>query len=257
MNHNVHTFRRLNPVKNWIRLSLLLVLLVAHATRAWAEVRLAGIFTDHMVLQRDRPIQVWGWAAKGEAITVEFAEHAAKTTAGEDGSWSVTLKPLAASAGGRELRVQGAGQRIAVRDVVVGEVWHASGQSNMAMTAGSMARELEPVKSDIAAADLPPIRFCRVNEAESSQPLDDLRAKARWTPCSPTTVAGFSGVAFYFARQRGRAEVNWEISTCTACSVCLCCRLWCVTGGRETSHLILGRAYDCALGYLVLLGFVA
>jgi sialate O-acetylesterase len=201
MKHNVLAFNWSIPMKNWIRLSLLPVLLVAHATHAWAEVRLAGIFTDHMVLQRDRPIQVWGWADKGEAITVEFAEHAAKTTAGENRAWSVTLKPLAASAEGRELRVQSAGQRIAVRDVVVGEVWHASGQSNMAMTVGSMARELEPVKSDIAAADLPAIRFCRVNEAESSQPLDDLRAKARWTPCSPTTVAGFSGVAFYFARQ--------------------------------------------------------
>ena len=84
------------------------------------------------------------------------------------------------------------GRRIAVRDLVVGEVWHASGQSNVAMTAGSMARELEPVKSDVAAADLPAIRFCRVNEAESSQPLDDLRVEASWTPCSPATVAGFS-----------------------------------------------------------------
>jgi sialate O-acetylesterase len=87
-----------------------------------------------------------------------------------------------------------------VRDVAVGEVWHASGQSNMAMTVGSMARGLEPVKSDIAAGDFPAIRFCRINEAESGQPLDDLRTMANWTPCSPTTTARFSGVAFYFAR---------------------------------------------------------
>jgi sialate O-acetylesterase len=175
-------------------------LLFVLAPNVWAEVRLAGIFADHMVLQRDRPLRVWGWADKGEGVTVEFAGQTAKATGGADGTWSVTLGPLAASAHGRELRVQSAGQNIVVSDVVVGEVWHASGQSNMAMTVGSMAGELEPVKSDIAAADLPAIRFCRIHEAESPQALDDLRAKAFWRPCSPATAAGFSGVAFYFAR---------------------------------------------------------
>ncbi len=188
-------------MKTSIRLSLLLVLLSAVVPNAWAEVRLAGIFADHMVLQRERPIQVWGWADKGEELTIEFAGQTAKATGGEDGAWSVTLKPLATSAAGRELRVKNASRTFVISDVVVGEVWHASGQSNMAMTVGSMAKELEPVKSDVAAADLPAIRFCRINEAESPQPLDDLRAKATWRPCSPATVAGFSGVAFYFAGQ--------------------------------------------------------
>ncbi|MCH5378050.1 MAG: sialate O-acetylesterase [Planctomycetes bacterium] len=191
-------------MKTSIRLSLLLALLDAVVSDAWAEVRLAGIFADHMVLQRERPIQVWGWADKGEEVSVEFAGQTAKATCGDDGAWSVRLSPLAASADGRELRVRGASQDLVVSDVVVGEVWHASGQSNMAMTVGSMAKELEPVKADIAAADLPAIRFCRINEAESPQPLDDLRNKATWRPCSPVTVSGFSGVAFYFARQLHR-----------------------------------------------------
>lgn len=188
-------------MKASVRLSALFVLLIANAPHAWAEVRLAGVFADHMVLQRGRPVQVWGWADKGDDVTVDFAEQSAQTTADENGAWSVTLKPLVACPEGRELCAQIAGESMVIRDVVVGEVWHASGQSNMAMTVGAMARELAPVKSDIAAADLPAIRFCRINEGESSQPLDDLRATASWTPCSPTTVAGFSGVAFYFARQ--------------------------------------------------------
>lgn len=193
--------QEVNPMNTLVRLSVLFTLVLSNAPHVVADVRVAGIFADHMVLQRDRPIQVWGWADKGKEVTVEFAEQAAKATAGDDGTWLVTLKPLAASAAGKELRVQGNDQGITIQDVVVGEVWHASGQSNMAMTVGSMARELEPVKSDIAAANLPTIRFCRINEAESPQPLNNLRNRAAWRPCSPATVSGFSGVAFYFARQ--------------------------------------------------------
>lgn len=187
-------------MKTSIRVMLLVVLVIASVPQAWAEVRLAGIFADHMVVQRDRPIQVWGWADVGDDVTVTFADHSAKATAGEGGAWSVTLEPLAASGKGRELSVETSDEKTVIRDVVVGEVWHASGQSNMAMTVGSMAKELESVKSDIAAADLPSLRFCRINEAESPKPLDDLGRTASWTPCSPTSVARFSGVAFYFAR---------------------------------------------------------
>jgi sialate O-acetylesterase len=194
-------------MRTFIRLSILLALAFSNTSHVLAEIRLASIFADHIVLQRDRPIQVWGWAEKGEEVTVEFAGHSAKATAGEDETWSVTLKPLAATGEGKELRVQAASQAIVVRDVVVGEVWHACGQSNMAMTVGSMARKLDVVQADIVSADLPAIRFCRISEAESAQPLDDLRNKATWTPCSPSSVARFSGVAFYFA-QRLHTELD-------------------------------------------------
>jgi len=176
-------------------------LLFAVAPSAWAEVRLAGIFADHMVLQRDCSFQVWGWADEAEVVTIEFAGQTAKATGDEDGAWSVTLSLLAASVSGGELRVQGADQHIVVCDVVVGEVWHASCQSNMAMTVGSMSRELDPVKADIAAVDLPVIRFHRIHEGESPHPLDDPRTGASWRHCSPTTVPSFSGAPFYFARQ--------------------------------------------------------
>jgi hypothetical protein len=164
--HVTHHLRdqQVNPMKTLVRLSVLLTLVFSNAPHLLGDVRVAGIFADHMVLQRDRPIPVWGWADKGSEVTVVFAEQVATSTAGYDGTWSVTLKPLVASAEGKELRVQSNDQKITIRDVVVGEIWHASGQSNMAMTVGSMARELESVKSDIAAADLPATRFCRVNE---------------------------------------------------------------------------------------------
>ena len=179
----------------------IVVLVLSASANLRADVRLPALFSDHMVLQRDRPIHVRGWAERGSEVTVEFAEQTAKATVGDDGTWSVTIGPLVSSAEGKELLIQSTDQAIAIQDVVVGDVWHASGQSNMAMTVGAMARALEPVKSDIATANLPAIRFCRINESESPQPLDDLRARASWMPCSPTTAVRFSGIAFYFAKQ--------------------------------------------------------
>lgn len=187
-------------MRRWILL-VSLACVAAGAQSATAEVRLANIFADHMVLQRDAPIMVWGWADRGEKVTVDLPGRTAATTADQDGAWSVTLKPLAASAEGIALTVKSGEQSLVVHDVAIGEVWHASGQSNMAMNVGAMAAELEPVQADIAAADLPGIRFCRIQEGPSREPQRDLPRRANWTVCTPTTVAGFSGVAFYFARQ--------------------------------------------------------
>lgn len=180
---------------------------VPHAS---AELRLAGIFADQMVLQRDQPIPVWGWAEAGDKVTVILLDQTATALANENGEWSVTLKPSEADSHCRQLRVESGEQAIVVNDVLVGDVWHASGQSNMAMTVGAMAKELEPVAKDIAAAELPQLRFCRINEPESLKPLNDLRQRATWTVCDPTTVSQFSGVAFYFARQLDK-ELNVPI----------------------------------------------
>ena len=188
-------------MKTSTRLFFLFGLLLAHGPHARGEVRLANIFADHMVFQRDRTVHVWGWADPGGKVTVEFAAQSAEAVAAKDGAWSATLESLAASAKGQDLRVRGGNQSVVIQDIVVGDVWYASGQSNMAMTVGAMAGKLNPVKPDITAAKLPAIRFCRINETESAQPSADLRSRARWTPCSSATVPRFSGVAFYFARQ--------------------------------------------------------
>jgi sialate O-acetylesterase len=184
-----------------IRLLILFFLLAGSVRQATAQVRLAGIFTDHMVLQRNQSVQIWGWADKSEKVRVEFAGQTAETSAAGDGAWAVTLKPMEAIKAGEPLRVASGNQSIVVNDVLVGEVWHASGQSNMAMTVGEMSMELDAVRVDIAAAGLPALRFSRINEAESATPLGDLRNQATWTVCNPTTVSGLSGVAFYFARR--------------------------------------------------------
>jgi len=187
-------------MKHFTRRVILFSLLAGSVRYASAEVRLASIFSDHMVLQREKPVQIWGWADAGNKIQVEFAGQTAKASTAADGTWIVTLKPLKANAEGQPLRVSG-DQAVVINDVLIGEVWHASGQSNMAMTVGAMSKELEVVKTDIAAADLPTLRFCRINEAESVKPLTNLPRPATWTVCTPSTVSSFSGVAFYFARR--------------------------------------------------------
>ncbi|QDS96502.1 hypothetical protein FF011L_53140 [Roseimaritima multifibrata] len=175
-----------------------------------AEMRVAGIFADHMVLQCEQPVRIWGWADEGDRVTVTFADQTAEASADEQGAWSVTLQPLAVSVQGRPLRVDSGRQSVVIDDILVGEVWHASGQSNMAMTVGAVSRELDAAQADIVAANLPAIRFSRIHAAESSEPLSDLGQQATWTVCTPETVSRFSAVAFYFA-QRLHAELGVPI----------------------------------------------
>lgn len=186
-------------------LSLVAAFLTAITAGAAEPLRLAGVFTDHMVLQRDRPVVIWGWAEQDATVSVRFSDQQVETQASPAGAWSITLKPLGASRHGSTMRVESGDQSIAIDDVVIGEVWHASGQSNMAMTVGDMSRELDVVQADVAAAELPTVRFCRIDEAESLEPRADLRRPTSWIVCSPTAVTGFSGAAFYFSRALQRA----------------------------------------------------
>jgi sialate O-acetylesterase len=181
-------------------IAVIIALATTITTRADEPLRLAGIFSDHMVLQRDRPVVLWGWAEQGAIVSVRFADQQSQTQASPDGTWSVTLQPLSANSQGTTLQVDCGDQSITIDDIMVGEVWHASGQSNMAMTVGDMASELPAVRADIEAADLPMIRFCRIDDAQSIQPLADLRQSSSWVSCDSTSVARFSGAAFYFAR---------------------------------------------------------
>jgi len=97
------------------------------------ELRLAGVFSDHMVLQRQVPVRIWGQAAAGAAVQVSFAGQQLRCTAGADGAWQAVLEPLSAESGGRELTVSSGDQQVTVQDVLVGEVWLLGGQSNMEM----------------------------------------------------------------------------------------------------------------------------
>ena len=175
--------------------------LVLAGPRLAAEVRCAKIFGDHMVLQRDLPVPVWGEAAPGEQVAVEFAGQTRTATAGADGHWRVTLAPLAASAEPRDFRVKGA-TALAFSDVLVGEVWFCSGQSNMEKPFGPRKgqRPVNDHELEIAAARYPRLRLYQVPRTDQKQ---DAPGRFTWLPCSPEALqtSDFSAVAYTFGRQ--------------------------------------------------------
>jgi len=176
----------LKSLVGWMLLSFV-------ASIAAADVRLPGVFADHMMLQRDAGLPVWGWADPGEKITVTLGSQSQTATADGSGKWSVKLAPLAAS-GPHVLRVQGK-NTVERSDLLVGEVWLCSGQSNMAMTVGS-AQDKE---AEIAAANYPQLRMCQVVRKTAQEPQPD--CEVSWKVCSPETVAGFSAAAYFFGRE--------------------------------------------------------
>lgn len=167
-------------------------LLLLSSLAAQAAVKLPHVFGDHMVLQRDQPVPVWGWATPGEKVTVEFAGQSKAATADAEGRWRVSLDALAASAEPRKLVVTGGGA-VTVEDVLVGEVWLCSGQSNMEFTTGGS----HEAKTDVPAADVPQIRHFGVPKLTAASPQQDVNAS--WKVCSPATVGGFTAVGYFFA----------------------------------------------------------
>ncbi len=163
-----------------------------------ADVQLPALFTDHTVLQRGMEVPVWGWADNGEEVTVQFAGQT-KTTKAKDGKWMVKLAPLKGTSIGSVLTVKG-NNTLEVQDVVVGEVWIASGQSNMQW---EMARSANSEK-DIAEADSKTLRLFYVPRVKKDAPVTDVDAK--WTYSAPETVKGFSAVAYYFGRDVEKAQ---------------------------------------------------
>jgi sialate O-acetylesterase len=157
-------------------------------------VTLAPVFTDHAVLQQGIPVPVWGKASPGEAISVTFGAQTHSTKASPDGQWRINLAPLSASATPEKLVVAGR-NTLVLTDIVVGEVWLCSGQSNMAFFVKWAAN----AKAEIAAAQHPLIRHFGVAKASSLQPRDTL--DGQWQVCSPATVGDFSATAYYFARE--------------------------------------------------------
>ena len=146
-----------------------------------------------MVLQQGQPIPVWGTADAGEEVTVQFAGQSRTARADADGSWRVTLDPLPASAVAAELTISGT-NRISIQDVLVGEVWICSGQSNM----GWGVQAARDAEREMAAANYPAIRQFRINPNVQDAPQKKLSGE--WTVCSPGGVAYFSAVAYFFGR---------------------------------------------------------
>ncbi len=187
---NITPIRRLFP-----RLILLAVLALS-PSNAVADVRLASVFGDHMVLQQQQKIKVWGWADKGESVTVTIGNPNAtsKTTADDTGRWQVELPPMMASTTPTKIVVEGK-NIVEVKDVLVGEVWLCSGQSNMEWPVAASTN----AQTEIAAANFPMIRHIKVPLVPSTVPLNSFNSV--WQVCSPETAGGFTACGYFMARK--------------------------------------------------------
>ncbi|HYM77968.1 MAG TPA: sialate O-acetylesterase [Candidatus Dormibacteraeota bacterium] len=160
---------------------------------ARAQVTLPSLLADHMVVQRGLPVHVWGMAAQHESISVTFRDETKSSSADDLGRWSLYLSP--GEAGGPFQMVVKATNTIQLNDVLVGDVWVASGQSNMEFP----MKALNNADAEIAAAKFPKIRIFKVKHRPSDFPRSDVEAKT-WALCTPEDVADSSAIAYYFAR---------------------------------------------------------
>lgn len=190
------TLMKLHMPKRCLTPLTLLTLLIFTAT-ASADVTLPRILGSGMVLQRGLPVPVWGWAAAGEKVSVSFAGQTKTSKAGDDGKWMVKLDPLKANKKAASLTVTG-NNKISLDNVLVGEVWICSGQSNMEWSLGGTMK----AKEEVAAADHPQIRLFNVpGHTTSPVPNEKAARPGSWQACTPNSARGFSAVGYFFGRR--------------------------------------------------------
>ncbi|MBC8372442.1 MAG: hypothetical protein H8E53_02530 [Planctomycetes bacterium] len=204
-------------MKKCVLWSVVVSLLVASSSAdpARADVKLPKVIGSHMVLQRERPLPIWGWAGPGEEVTVTLDETKASTKADAQGNWKVVLPAIKADGKARRMTVRGK-NKIELDDILIGDVWLGSGQSNMSFRLRWSGR----AKDAIAAANCPQIRLLNVGKAKASQPARDMdivqdgggkgkKGRAApaanpglaWKICTPQTVPNFAAVLYYFGRR--------------------------------------------------------
>jgi sialate O-acetylesterase len=166
---------------------------------------LAPLFGDHAVLQRDKPVPVWGHAAPGDSVTVTFHGRTAKAVAGADGRWLASIGPFPASAEGSDLVVTDK-EIVTAHDILVGEVWLCSGQSNMEFKVddGGFTYHVNNSKAELEAANYPLIRQIDIECAVATAPATDVKP-VEWKVASPETAGKFTAVGYFFARDIHRA----------------------------------------------------
>ncbi len=177
--------------------SLLLFNACSKEPQAAENVKLPSIFGNNMVMQQKTKVPIWGEAAPGGLVTIEIAGIKAKAVADKDGNWRTYINSPAAG-GPYELKISGK-NTILYKNVLFGEVWLASGQSNMEMPLAGWGK-IKNYEQEIAAADYPDIRLFQAKHVMSNTPLKDIEADG-WQQCSPKTVAEFSATAYFFGRE--------------------------------------------------------
>lgn len=177
------------------RLIWVIALVLVGPSAGFAEVKLNGLFTDHAVLQRGRPIPVWGTATPDAEVTVAFRGSEVKGKADAQGRWKVAL-PAQTAGGPDALTVTGDGSTVTLNDILVGEVWICSGQSNMGWTINQSAtpEKYKPL------ANHPNLRLYQVRLTASPKPLEAVPVGMSWQACTPENVGNFSAVAYFFGR---------------------------------------------------------
>lgn len=183
-----------SPKTVFMRTLIFCALLVFLTGSAFADVRLPRIFSNNMVLQRNHAITVWGWANAKEKVTVQFNHQTKTVTAGKDGQWKVVLANESAG-GPYDLTVKGKNS-ITLTNVLVGDVWICSGQSNMEW----VVRNTNNAAAEIAQADFPQIRHFKVPLTIATTPSDDVTG-GEWNVCDPAHVGDFTAVGYFFARE--------------------------------------------------------
>ena len=191
-------------MRSYFRFAVTLTLLISLATTAWADIRLPALLADNLVLQQKTNVALWGWADPGEAvsITVSWAKAPVKVVASADGKWLVRV-PTTKAGGPYTLTFEGK-NKLTVSNVLLGEVWLCSGQSNMVFpitkrpNSGSYTGILNAAEV-IPKANYPAIRMFTVATKVADAPLPD--ASGKWEVCSPATVGSFSAVAYFFGQE--------------------------------------------------------
>ena len=162
-----------------------------------AQPRLSKIFGDSMVLQRNAPLRIWGWASPAENITIQFHNQNKSVQANASGAWEAVL---AAEPAGGPYRLQVKGKTtIALQGILMGDLWVCSGQSNMEMPVNSGWGKVVNAEEEVASASYPAIRLFTVEKNIEGQPVDDIKG-GKWETCSPQSVAAFSAVGYFFGR---------------------------------------------------------
>lgn len=164
-----------------------------------AKIVPSSFFADHMVIQRDRPFPVWGTAAPGEKVEVSFAGQTLKTEAAKDGRWEVRLSPLSVNCEPQVMTVKGAENEVKFSDILIGDLWLCSGQSNMEMSfSWGIVEQAEFTKE---ADSFPLIRYTKMARVRRSNAMEQPPVQIRWTAASANAVKSFSAAAYFFARK--------------------------------------------------------